>query len=140
MTVGLPCILLLNAARIRQHELTEIFRAGGAKHPALEPVRNESRKVPDVIQMCVRQDDRVDGIRRHGQVGPIAQTQFLQALKKPAIEKHCRAVVLEQVFRPGDRARCAEKREMCHAETTTISQNSKLKSQKSKRLQGVFGF
>ena len=83
----------------------------------LEPVRTQPRQVADVIEVRVRQDDRIDGVGRHGKRLPVPQPELLQSLEESAVDEHAAAAMFEQVFRAGDRARGAEKRQLSHAAT-----------------------
>ena len=64
MPVGVLRILFLDAARVRQDDAAEILRAGRAEDAAAETLRDEPRQIAAVIEVRVRQDDRVmsDGL------------------------------------------------------------------------------
>jgi hypothetical protein len=62
-----------------------------------------------MIQVRVRQDDRINPRRIDGQRLPVPPTELLEPLKQAAIDQNPPAADLEQVLRPGDRARSPEK-------------------------------
>jgi hypothetical protein len=69
--VCLPSVFFLDPAGIRQHQLTQFGGAGGAKHRAFEALFHQAGNVADVIQVRVREDDRIDGSCRNWEVLPV---------------------------------------------------------------------
>ena len=61
------------------------------------------------------QDHGVDLTRRNRELGPVAEAKLLQPLKKAAIDEDALPTVLQQIFRPGDRASSTEKRQVSHS-------------------------
>jgi hypothetical protein len=53
-------IVFLDAAGVREHDAAEILRSGRAKHPPREALRNQSGQISAVVEMGVRQHNRVD--------------------------------------------------------------------------------
>jgi hypothetical protein len=118
--VRLPRVLLLDPAGIRKHQAAQVGGTGGAEHRPPEPLRDQPREVADVIQVSVRQHDRVDRVRSDRKIFPVAQPQFLEPLEQPAVEQHARAGVLDQVFRSGHGASRPEKRQLSHPQTIPL--------------------
>ena len=75
----------------------------------------QTRQISDVIEVRVGQDDGVDLTRRNREFGPVAEAQLLQPLKQTAVDEDALPAVLEQIFRPGDRAGGTEKRQVSHS-------------------------
>ena len=114
VAVGLPRVFLLQVRRVDQHEMREIVRAGRAEHPALEPLRHEPRKVADVIEVRVREDDGVDRARRNRQILPVPAAQLVAALKQATVHKDAMRAGIDEMLRAGHRARRAEERQRRH--------------------------
>jgi hypothetical protein len=57
--VCLPCILFLNATGVGEHDLSEILGSGRTEDAPSITLRNETRKIPNVVEMGMRQDDCV---------------------------------------------------------------------------------
>jgi len=111
VAIGERRVFLLQPAGVGQDDLAQILRAQRAEHAAAETLRHEARQIPAMIEVRVRQDNRVDGRCLDRQVLPVPQAQLLQALKKPGVHHDPRAIGFDQVLRPGDRSRRTEKRE-----------------------------
>jgi hypothetical protein len=62
-----------------------------------------------MVQMGMREQDRIDLAGRHGQMPPIAQPQWLVTLKQTTIDQQPLVVVLDQVFKTGDGVGSAQK-------------------------------
>src|SRR5574338_742556 len=78
-------------------------------------VAHERRKITRVIEVGVRENDRVDLIRRDRELGPVALAQQLEALEQTAIDENPMAACVDQMLRSGDGARGAEELERdCH--------------------------
>ena len=71
-----------------------------------------------MIEVRVRQDDRVDLGRRNRQGLPVPLAQFLQALKKTAVDQYPMLTGIKKVFGAGDCARGAQESESRHRERT----------------------
>ena len=85
---------------IRQHDATEVLRPRRAEHASSESLRHEARQVSAVIEVRVRQHDRVQvgGVQR--QILPVPLAQLFQPLEEPGIQEHRRAVAFHQVLDP----------------------------------------
>ena len=69
-----------------------------------------------MVQMCVRQDDRIDLSCRHRHVLPVALAPLLLTLEEPAIDEYLKTVLstairsdVDQVFGTSDGARSPQK-------------------------------
>ncbi len=113
--IGVLRVFLLDTARVRQHDATEILRAGRAEDAAAETLRDETRQVTAVIEVRVRQDDgrNVRGLDR--KVEPVTLAKFLEPLEQPAVNQHARGTSVEQMFGASDGAGGAEKCKGGHA-------------------------
>ncbi len=88
VTIGLTGVLFLQVRRVGQHQPGQVQRARGAEHASAKALRDQARQIADVVQVRVGQDHGVDVPGGHRQVGPVAQTEFLLALKQPGIDQH----------------------------------------------------
>ncbi len=95
MLVRVRRVFLLNPPRVGQHDPAQVARARRAVHPSSESISDQSRQVPAVIQVSVRQDDGLElgGVER--EILPVALPEFLQALKQPAIDQDFRRARVE---------------------------------------------
>ena len=60
MPVRVRRILLLDPSRVGQDDAAEIAGAGGAEDAAAKPLHHEPREISAVIEMRVREHDRVE--------------------------------------------------------------------------------
>src|SRR6266576_3735991 len=67
------------------------------------------RNEPAVIEMRVREQERVDLTRRVGERHAVADHIVRAALEHSAVDEHARPISLEQILRTGHRPRRAEK-------------------------------
>src|SRR5574338_765686 len=74
-------------------------------------VAHERREITRVIEMGVRENDRVDLVRCNRELGPIALAQQLEALEQTAIDENPMAACVDQMLRSGDGAGGAEELE-----------------------------
>lgn len=95
MLVGLSRVLFLNPSGVGQHQSAEILRPSRAKDPPGETLRHEARQIPHMIEVSVREHNRVYRGRRYREVLPIAQAQLFEALKQTAIEQDSCGPVLQ---------------------------------------------
>ena len=108
MAVRVGRVLFLDASGIRQHDAAQILRAGGAEHPPGKTLHDNARQVADVIEVRMRQHDRVERRGRDRQVPPVQLAQLLEPLEQPRIEEHPGLAGIEQILRAGDGAGSAE--------------------------------
>jgi hypothetical protein len=57
-----------------------------------------------VVQVRVRQDDRVNGARLNRERLPVSFAKFLETLKKTAVDEHPVGARIEEMFGAGDRS------------------------------------
>jgi hypothetical protein len=96
--------LFLEVARVRQQDPGEIVGAAGRGDRPPEAVLEESRQVPDVVDVGVGQGDGVDARGIDRQLVPVPQAQGLQPLVEAAIHEEPAPVGLDQELRSGDRS------------------------------------
>ncbi len=114
MPVGETGVLFLQPAGVGQHQRTQVGRARGAEDSAVKTVGDETWQQAGVIDVRVREDDRVDRRGMNRQRPPVAAPQFLQSLKLTAINEETTTIDLEQVLRAGNGTGGAEKRQSSH--------------------------
>ena len=69
--VGVSGILLLQMSRIRQHQLQQGTRGFGGEHWPPKSLRRQARQITDVIDVGMRQQDRVEPVRWCGEGLPV---------------------------------------------------------------------
>ncbi len=100
--------LLLQLRGVKEHELGELRRAARREDAVLEAERAELRDEAAVVEMCVRQQERVDRPRVVRVRDPVADHVVRAALEHAAVDEHTRTIGLEQVLGPRHRPRGAE--------------------------------
>jgi hypothetical protein len=95
-------ILFLQITTIGEQYFAKITRRFGTDHVAPKSVLDQERQVARMIEVSVRQHDRLNRCRIYGQGLPIAQAKILETLKKPAIHENSGTTRVDQVFRTGD--------------------------------------
>ena len=104
-------IFFLQLRGVRKHDAREIRGGRRAEDAALEALRDQPRQIAAVIEMRVRQDDRLDRVSANGQRLPVALAQVLQSLKQPAIDEDAVTVHFEEMFRSSHRAGRTQERQ-----------------------------
>ncbi len=100
--VRIAGLLLLQPSAVGQHDRHQLAGVVGDVHRTSEPTVHQAREVAAVVEVGVGHDDRVERPRRHGEVGPVALAQLLQALEQPGVHQHPAAVHLHQEAATGD--------------------------------------
>ena len=103
--------LLLQLRRIEQDEPRELDGPPGRVDRAGEAKRARVRDQTAVVEVRVREQQRVDRRGLVGERNAVAEHVVRAALEHPAVDEHARAVGLEEVLRAGHRARGAEELE-----------------------------
>ena len=96
--VRLPRILFLNVRRIREHERAQVVRARSAEDAAPKALADQPRQVPTVIEMRMREDDRVDPRRLERKRRPVAMPQLFEPLKEAAVDEKPVAADIEEML------------------------------------------
>jgi hypothetical protein len=109
VSVRLARVLFLQMRRVGQDQRAELFSGRRAEDSSSESASDEPWKVAAVIQMRVREHDRIHCRWLDRQRLPVAQPQFLQSLKQPAVDEDSAIANLKQMLRSGHRASRAEK-------------------------------
>ena len=89
--IRLRGIFFLQLGGVGQHDLREVGGARCAEDAAAEAAGDEPRQPADVIEVRVRQHERVDGCRIDRQRLPVALAQFLEPLEHAAVDEHADA-------------------------------------------------
>ena len=105
VSIGVGRVLFLDASGIGQNDAAEIERPCRAEHATAKPLRHETRQIPAMIEVGMRQHDRIDVGRPNRKRLPIPFAQFLQPLEEPGINQHPGGAGVEQVFGAGHRPR-----------------------------------
>lgn len=87
-SIGAIGFLLLQVAAVGQEHATERAGSAGRKDGAAKSVAAERRQVTAVIQMGMGEHDRVERAGVDVRRFPVAQTQFLETLKEPAVDEN----------------------------------------------------
>ena len=95
-------VLVLDVRGVAQYDRQERRRRWCAVNRTSKSVSREDREVSGVIQMGVREQDRVDGARVERRAIPVAQAQGFQALKQPALQQHLPSRGAHEILRAGD--------------------------------------
>ena len=98
LLICLARVLFLNFRRIGEHQRAEVLGAWRAEHAPPKASSDQSRQVTAVIEVCVRQDQRVNGRRRNRERLPVAIAQFLESLEQAAIDEDSMGAEVEQVL------------------------------------------
>jgi hypothetical protein len=108
LPVGVVGFFLVQPSRVTEHDAGQFRRVRGAVHGSAEAVPDESRQVPDVIEVGVCDDDGVDrrGVDRKRR--PVAQAQLLLALEQAAVDEHAATAGVEQKPAARDGASASE--------------------------------
>src|SRR5262249_4240445 len=91
-------------------------------HVSSEPILDEEGQITCMIDMSMRQNNRVDAAGLDGNRMPIALAQDLQALKESAIDHVMMLSEREKILGPCDRSRCTNKLQGC-AQASLIYKN-----------------
>ena len=78
MTIGLPRVFFLNPRGIRQDQRAQVARPRRAEDTPAESGGNQPRQIAAVVEVRVREHDRVDPRRIDEQRSPIAKPQLFQ--------------------------------------------------------------
>ena len=81
-------VLLLQLARIEQHQRGQFDRAAGGVYGAVEALGDDVRDQAAVVQMGVGQDDGIERRRVVGERHPVAHFFVRPTLEHPAVDQH----------------------------------------------------
>src|SRR4030088_1333907 len=104
------CIPLLDMRGIGQHYRTEIAGRGGSPDGFRIPFRNEVGEAARVIDMRVRENDRVEVLDRYRKLSVLVRRILSLSLKHSAVERNRVSVYMQQVTGTGHFSCCADKR------------------------------
>ncbi len=114
-------LLLLQTRRVRQQQLQKVGRPLRAEDRPAEPQPHQPRQIRRVVDVRVRDDDRVQTRRVERRVFPIPLPQLPQPLKQPAIDQHPATLTFHQVLRPRHRPHPAPETQFRHLTSLQIS-------------------
>ncbi len=101
-------ILFLQVAGIRQQDFTEIRCRTRTEDWPCKTLLDQQRQVAGMVEMGVREKNRLDPMRINREAIPIAQAQCLEALKQPAIDQKSMAGILNEVLGAGNGSSAAQ--------------------------------
>ncbi len=101
-------IFFLQVTGIRQQDFTEIRSRAGAEGRPGKTLLDQQRKVAGVIEMGVREQNRIDPMGIDREAIPIAQPQRLEALKQAAIDQQSMVGTLNEVLGAGNGSSAAQ--------------------------------
>ena len=130
LAIGSLGVLFLQLRSVFEHDPGEVFGRRRTPDPSLETLCDQPRQKAAVIEVRVRENHRLDGIRPDRKRLPVSLTEILQSLKEATIDEQPSPVHLEQVLGSGDGARRAEKSQR-HAKSPIcppVCQNSTVRS------------
>ena|SRR5436190_10876577 len=118
MTISIVRVFFLKPTGIRQKNLEQIGRAACAVDWTSEALRDQARKISGMVNVRMRNENRIkrSGIERW--CLPIALAEFFQSLEHAAINEHPRTVGFNQVFRSCDGPDASPERNRCQSGTS----------------------
>ena len=94
-----PCLFFLKVAAVRKKQRTQLGGGGSAYDLAAKAIAHQRGNIARMVEMCMRQQHRVDGFGRHRECRAIAITQLLVALKETAIDEDAVSLAFNQIPR-----------------------------------------
>ncbi len=107
-------LFFLQVRGVRQKQKAELVRGGVGINGAAVTVADEPGQEAGVIDVRVSENDPVDGGRIDGEFVPVALFELVRALEEAAVDEQAFAASLDEIFRSGNRARRAQKRDFRH--------------------------
>jgi len=102
VTIGEFRILFLQVTGIRQQDFTEIRCRARTEGWSRKTLPDQQRKVAGVIEMSMREQNRIDPMGVNREAIPIAQAQRLEALEQAAIDQESVVSTLDEVLGAGN--------------------------------------
>jgi len=112
--------LCLQLRRVEEDEARELHGPGGRVDRAREAVRDQRGDEAAVIEVRVREEERIDLARREREGQPVPRDLVRAALEHAAVDEDARAIGCEEELRAGDGGRAAEERELQCATPTSL--------------------
>jgi len=110
--VGAAGVLFLQVGAVQQQHLGQVPRGGRGDHAAVEARLHQHRQPAAVVQVGVAEHHRVGPPHRLGGWLPVAFTEDLETLVKPAVQQDPLATQFRQVARTRHRVRRAQKTQL----------------------------
>src|SRR5262249_35012474 len=95
MTIAIVGIFFLQTSRIRQEYFQQVGSASRTVNRAAKALLDEARQVACMIDVRVRDENRVQRSGLERRILPVAFTQFFQPLKQSAVDEHAGSVGLD---------------------------------------------
>jgi len=108
LPIGEVGILLIKKTAIFQDQFGHVARGVRGIDAAPKSVPNKLWQIPGVIEMGMRQNDRINARRLDRQRLPVEFTQIFQTLKQTAIHEDMLVATSEQMLRTSDGPRAAK--------------------------------
>src|SRR2546423_589054 len=99
----------LQFRRVEEHETAELHGAGRRVDQSVEPACDEMWDESAVIQVRVREEQRIDLARVVGEWEAVAHGLVRTSLEHPAIDQYASVARVEEVLRAGDGRRAPQK-------------------------------
>lgn len=110
--VGVLGVLFLQMTGVGQQDAGEVHRRwGGIDRPGVS-LFDEPRQISGVVEVGVGEHDGVDRRRIDGKRRPVSLPKRLVALKEATVDDDSGRTVFDQILRPGDGSRGAQKRDL----------------------------
>ena len=102
LPVGELGILLLQPSTVEQDEFGDVPCGWRRENLPAEPVQHQSGEISTMIQVRVRQYNRIDVLGLNDKMLPVQLAQVLQSLEKSAVDQDAGTAICDQVFVAGD--------------------------------------
>ena len=108
-------VFFLQVAGVGKDDAAQINGGRSCVNRSAKSLLHQARNPSAVVEVGMRQDDRVDFPGRHRRVPPISLSPFFRTLEDSAIDKNLNAVLprrvscVDQMLRAGHSARGAKK-------------------------------
>lgn len=108
---GVLRVTLVQVRAVPQHDRRQRVRSRRQPHRSAEPVAHQHREVPAVVQVGMRDDNGVEGVRWHGERLPVEASPAPLPLVEAAVDEEAMTAVLQQERAAGHGPGTAQERE-----------------------------
>ena len=102
MFVFIPSVLFLNSGAVTQHNSRDIRRRSTAENGASKAGLKQAGQIPAMIDMSVRQNDRIDFLRSAPKTFILWTDFFPASLKQTAVQQQPDRVRLDKMLTASD--------------------------------------
>ena len=113
-------IFLLDMGRVGQHDAAQVGRGRRRVNPPAEPLPHQARQVAAVVDVGVREEDRLQVGRREGERLVPPSRLVAVPLHQAAIQRHHALLKVQQVHRPGHRLSGAVEFQFSHTRPPSL--------------------